>query len=125
MLLFGTVTAYPTVSAAAGLPDTGGFRCGRTVEISVNRTGRSCAGNWSGISISADGRCAGKVGQRTCRIGRNILRAKVSKVRRYRLGGKIRDDLGIALERIYRAPTGGATDAYGGAVERCGSGCRY
>ncbi len=61
-MLFGAVTAYPAVSAAISLPDTGGLLSGGPIEISVDGAGQSCAGNWSGISISADGRRAGKVG---------------------------------------------------------------
>ena len=39
--------------------------------------------------------------------------AEVGKTCSYRLTGKIRDNLGVTLERVYRAATGGTADAYG------------
>src|SRR5438874_6092702 len=63
--LFRAEAADPGVSTAESLPDAGGFLSGGTIEISVNRTGQTAAGNRSGISITGHGRSAGQVWQRT------------------------------------------------------------
>ena len=112
-MLFGAVTAYPAVSAARSLPDTGGFLSGGPIEIAIDRPRQTRSGNWASVGIAGNSRSAGEVGQRADGIGRNILGAEVGKIGRYRLSGKIRDNLRVTLERVHRTPTAGTADAYG------------